>query len=57
MGHDQRQRVLVRGSDVDEVDLHAVELRHKLRQVVQPRLDPPEVVLVQPVAGERLSGR
>src|SRR3954451_18085341 len=39
------------------MDLHSVDLRHELRQVVQPRLDAPKVVLVQPVAGERLSGR
>src|SRR5205814_5499513 len=28
----------------------------ELRHLVQPRLDAPEVVLVQPVAGERLRG-
>jgi hypothetical protein len=38
---------------VDEVDVRAVDLRDELRQLVQPRLDPPEVVLVQPVARER----
>ena len=54
VGHDQRQRVLVRRGDVDEVDLHAVDLGDELRQLVQPRLDAPEVVLVQPVAGKRL---
>ena len=57
VGHDQRQRVLVRRRDVDEVDVHGVDLRDELRQLVQPRLDPPEVVLVQPVAGERLRWR
>ena len=30
--HDQRQRVLVRRPDVDEVDVHAVDLGHELRQ-------------------------
>ena len=54
VGHDQRQRVLVRRLDVDEVELHAVDLADKLRQRVQPRLDPPEVVLAQPVTRERL---
>ena len=31
MGHDQRQRVLVLGLDVDEVDVDAVDLGHELR--------------------------
>src|SRR5438045_437925 len=39
------------------MDLYAVDLCHELRQLVQPRLDAPEVVLIQPVAGQRLSGR
>ena len=42
---------------MDEVDVHAVDLGDELRQRVQPRLDPPEVVLVQPVARERLQRR
>ena len=42
VGHDQRQRVLVRRLDVDEVDVHAVDLGDELRQRVQLRLDPPE---------------
>jgi len=54
VGHDQRQRVLARRRDVDEVDVHAVDLGHELRQRVQPRLDSPEVVLRAPVADERL---
>ena len=54
VGHDQRQRVLVRRPDVDEVDVHAIDLADELRQRVQARLDPPEVVLVQPVTRERL---
>ena len=32
VGHDQRQRVLVRRLDVDEVDVHAVDLGRELRQ-------------------------
>ena len=54
VGHDQRQRILMRRLDVDEVDVHAVDLADELRQRVQTRLDPPEVVLVQPVTRERL---
>ena len=44
----------MRRLDVDEVDVHAIDLAHELRQRVQARLDPPEVVLVQPVTRERL---
>ena len=55
--HDQRQRVLVRRAHVDEVDVHAVDLGRELRQRVEPRLDPAEVVLPGPVAGELLDRR
>ena len=41
---------------MDEVDVHAVDLRDELRQLVQPRLDAPEVVLLQPITRERLRG-
>jgi hypothetical protein len=54
---DQRQRALVRRSDVDEVDFEAVDLGHELRQGVEPRLDPPEVLVGSPVARELLHGR
>ena len=52
MRHDQRQRVLMPGPDVDEVDLHAIDLGLELRQRVQSRLAPAPVVLGGPVAGE-----
>ena len=42
---------------MDEVDVHPVDLGDELRQRVQPRRDAPEVVLVQPVATERLQSR
>src|SRR6476620_7785612 len=57
VGHDQRQRVLVLGPDVDEVDLHAVDLGDELRQRVQPRLDAPKVVVGRPVARQLLNRR
>jgi hypothetical protein len=57
VGHDQRQCVLVLGADVDEVDLHAVDLGRELRQGIQPRFDAAEVVLARPVVGERLERR
>ena len=55
--HDQRQRVFVLGPDVDEVDVHAVDLGDELRQRVQPRLDAPEVVIRRPVARQLLNRR
>ena len=57
MRHDQRHRVRVTRLDVDEVDVHAVDLRHELREGVQPRLGLPPVVLGRPVAGELFERR
>src|ERR1700674_5611848 len=54
---DERQRVLMRRLDLDEVDVEAVDLRDELRQRVQPRLEPPEVVLGAPVGHELLHRR
>ena len=55
--HDQRQRVLVLRPDVDEVDVHAVDLGRELRQRIQLRLGPAPVVLRRPVARECLNRR
>ena len=57
MRHDQRQRVLVLGRDVNEVDVHAVDLGRELRQRVQLRLGLAPVVLGFPVTGELLDRR
>ena len=54
VGDDQRQSALVARLDVDEVDVEPVDLRHELRQRVQPFLDSREVVAVAPIAGELL---
>jgi len=54
---DQRQRVLVPGPDVDEVDVHPVDLGRELRQRVQFRLAPAPVVVGRPVAGQLLQHR
>jgi hypothetical protein len=51
---DDRQRVLVRRANLDEVNVEAVDLGNELRQGVQPRLQPTEVVLGAPVASEGL---
>ena len=52
MDEDHRQRVLVTRLDVDEVNVEIVDRGQELRQGVQPRLDPPQVVLGAPVAHE-----
>ena len=54
VGHDQRQGVFVLRAHVDEVDVDTVDLGDELREGVEPLFDPPEVVLVQPVARECL---
>ena len=56
VGHDQRQRVLVRRTHMDEVDVDAVDLGRELRQRVQLGLGFAPVVVVRPVARERLHG-
>jgi len=50
--HDQRQRVLMPGPDVDEVDIHPVDLGRELRQCVQSCLAGAPVVLGREVAGD-----
>jgi hypothetical protein len=57
VGDDQRQRVLVRGADVDEMDIEPVDLGDELRQRVELRLAPPPVVVARPVARELLHQR
>src|SRR5262249_34846 len=51
---DQGQRLLVLRLHVDEVDPETVDLGLELRQRVQPRRDPPEVVLAPPVTRQLL---
>ena len=51
---DERQRVLVLRAGVDEVDVQPVDLGDELRDGVQPRLALAPVVLVVPVARDRL---
>ena len=52
MRHDQRHRVRVTRLDVDEMDVHAVDLRHELRKGVQLPLGFSPVVVRRPVADE-----
>jgi hypothetical protein len=54
VGHDERQRVLVLRHDVDEVDVHPVDLGHELWQRVKLGLSLAPFVVAGPVAGELL---
>jgi hypothetical protein len=51
---DQRQRVLVPGADVDEVDGEPVDLGDELRQRLEVRFARPPVIVGRPVARELL---
>ncbi len=55
--HDQRQRVGMRRADVDEVDIHPVDLGRELRQRVEFGLHLAPVVVGCPVADEFLNRR
>src|SRR4029077_13532131 len=50
-----RQRVLLRGPHVDEMNANPVDLRPVLREGVDARLKAAPVILVAPVGNERLS--
>ena len=54
---DQRERVLVLGANMDEVDVEPVDLGDEVREGLQPRLALAPVVLGRPVAGEVLHDR
>ena len=56
VGHDQRQRPRMRRPHMEEVDLDPVDLGQELGQGVQPGLDPSQVIVAGPVAGQRLQG-
>ena len=54
---DERQRVFMLGTNVDEVDVQPVDLGDELRQGVQSRLTGAPVVVGRPVAREVLHDR
>ena len=54
VGDDQREGVVVRRADVDEVDVDAIDLGHEVRQGREALLERAPVVLGGPVASERL---
>jgi hypothetical protein len=57
MCHDHRQRVRMRGADVNEMNVEAVDLGDELRQGVEARFDLAPVVIGLPVTDEVLQHR
>jgi hypothetical protein len=57
VGDDDRQRVLVSGADVDEVDVQPVDLGDEVRQGGQLGLAPAPVVLLRPVTRQLVDHR
>ena len=57
MRNDQRQRIFVFRTNVNEVNVQPVDLRDELRQGVQFRLDLAPVLLRRPIVRERLDRR
>ena len=55
--HDQRQRVLMLGTDVQEMNVQPVDLGYEVRERIQPRLARIPVVVARPVVGEVLHQR
>src|SRR4051812_6867762 len=54
MADDERQRILVFGANVDEMDVHPIDPGDEVWQGVQSRLALAPVVVVEPIAGELL---
>jgi len=52
MRDDDRQSIPVPGAYMDEVNIHAVDIRHELGQAFEPRLDAPPVVIGRPILRE-----
>ena len=57
VGDDERQRIVMARTNVDEMDVESVDLGHEVRQGVQRRLAPAPVVICRPVAREFLNHR
>ena len=49
---DERQRILMFRTNVDEMNVEPVDVRHELRQGVQPRFDLAPVVICRPIGRE-----
>src|SRR5260370_21035973 len=57
MRDDERQRLFMFRTNVNEMNVEPIDLGHELREGIQPRLEPPEVVVGAPVAREFLHRR
>ena len=57
VGDDNRHGVFVLRADMDEMNVDAVDGRHKLRQGIQPGFDPAPIIVGRPILGELLHGR
>src|SRR5688572_20405399 len=55
--NDDRQRILMLRTDMDEVNVETIDLGDEVRQRVEPRLDLAPVVFRAPVASQLLDGR
>src|SRR5512133_288539 len=55
VGHDERQRVLVLGANVDEVDVYPVDLGDEVRESGEALLELAPVVIRGPIGGQRLN--
>src|SRR2546429_2680015 len=54
---DERQRMFMFRPNVNEMNVEPIDLGHELREGIQPRLEPPEVIVGAPVAHEFLHRR
>ena len=54
---DERQGILMLRTNVNEVNVQAIDFGHKLRQGVQFRLELAPIVICRPIARERLNRR
>jgi hypothetical protein len=54
---DERQRIFMFRTNVDEMNVQPIDLSHELRQGVQFRLDLASVVICRPIAREFLNRR
>src|SRR5438105_1096278 len=54
---DERQRIFVLRTNVNEVNVEPVDLGDEIRYGVESSLDLPPVVICGPIARERLNGR
>ena len=54
MRDDERQRILVHGTHMDEMDVEVIDFGHEVRQGAEPCLDLAPVIVAPPIAGEFL---